>query len=72
MYLTSFPSKRRGDLYKAEYSGWYSVQDETFLPEGQVGFDVAPRQIKEEFNFCSSSDNVTSIRLKSEMACTTR
>jgi len=25
-----------GDLYKAEYSGWYSVQDETFLPEGQV------------------------------------
>ena len=26
----------RGHLYRDTYSGWYSVQDETFLPRGQV------------------------------------
>jgi len=27
---------RSGDLYQAEYSGWYSVPDETFVPEVAV------------------------------------
>ena len=26
----------KGDLYKSEYSGWYSVQEEAFVPEGSV------------------------------------
>lgn len=26
----------RGDLYKAEYEGWYSVNDEAFVPQTQV------------------------------------
>ena len=26
----------KGDLYKSEYSGWYSVQEEAFVPDGSV------------------------------------
>lgn len=33
----------KGDIYLGEYTGWYSVSDETFVPDNMVGDGVDPK-----------------------------
>ena len=49
----------KGDLYKSEYSGWYSVQEEAFVPEGSVE--------KREDGLTVSSETGQSLEWESEV-----
>ena len=43
---------RSGDLYQAEYSGWYSVPDETFVPEVAVELAVRMQRALGRLGVC--------------------